>query len=55
MFVDAALEIGGDTDVQRASLVIGDDVGISTHACGMSIGITGVKRLLAGGELLRKE
>ena len=55
MFVDATLEIGGDADVQRASLVIGDDVGISTHACRMCVGMMGVKRLWTVGELLYKE
>lgn len=43
MFVDATLEIGGDADVQRASLVIGDDVSVSTHACTTLVGVVVVK------------
>lgn len=43
MFVDAALYIGGDADIERTSLVVGDDVGISTYACRMRMGMMGVK------------
>ena len=43
MFVDATLEIGGDADVQRASLVIGDDVSASIHACTTLVGVLVVK------------
>jgi|UPI000648E15A hypothetical protein len=43
MLLDAAFKIGGDADIQSAPLVIGDDIGISTHACSMLTEILVVK------------
>lgn len=38
MLKDAAFQIGGDADVERAMLVVGNDVDISRHA-GRMLGI----------------